>query len=48
VHNSVGGIMAPKGVIEGWRELHNEVLHNLYSSLNTLMTKSKSVRSLGM
>jgi len=40
--------MAPKGVIEGWRELHDEVLHNLYSSLNTTVTKSRSVRSWGM
>jgi hypothetical protein len=23
-------------VIEGWRKLHNEELHNLYSSLSTI------------
>jgi hypothetical protein len=29
-------------------KLHNEALHNLYSSLNTIVTRSRSVRSWGM
>jgi hypothetical protein len=32
-------------VVEGWRRLHNEELHDLYSSLSIIrMIKSKSMR----
>jgi hypothetical protein len=40
-------IFGPKRdeVTEGWRKLHNEELHGLYSSLNTfMMIKSRRVR----
>jgi hypothetical protein len=39
-----GGIFGPKreDVIGGWRRLHNEELHNLYTSLNFIwMRKSR-------
>jgi hypothetical protein len=28
----------------GWRKLHNEELHNLYSSPSKIMTKSRGMR----
>jgi hypothetical protein len=32
-------------VMEGWRKLHNEELHNLYSSLNIIrVIKSRRMR----
>jgi hypothetical protein len=35
-------------VTGGWRELHNEELHNLYSSPSIItMTKSRSMRWVG-
>jgi hypothetical protein len=40
-------IFGPKRdeVTGGWRKLHNEELHNLYSSLNiTRITKSRRIR----
>jgi hypothetical protein len=36
------------GVIGGWRKLHNEELHNLYSSPNIIrMMKSRRMRWAG-
>jgi hypothetical protein len=36
-------------VTEDWRKLHNEELHNLYSSPNTIrMFKSRRMRWTGM
>jgi hypothetical protein len=43
-------IFGPKGneVTRGWRKLHNEKLHNLYSSPSTIrMIKSRRVRWVG-
>jgi hypothetical protein len=43
-------ISGPKGneVIGGWRKLHNEKLHNLYSSSNIIrVIKSRRVRWAG-
>jgi hypothetical protein len=43
-------IFVPKRdeVTGGWRKLHNEELHNLYSSLSTIrMTKSRRIRWVG-
>jgi hypothetical protein len=40
-------IFGPKrdGVMGGWRKLHNEELHNLYSSPSIIrMTKSRRMR----
>jgi hypothetical protein len=35
-------------VAGGWRKLHNEGLHNLYSSLNIIrVIKSKKMRGVG-
>jgi hypothetical protein len=35
-------------VIKGWRKLHNEELHNLYSSPSTIrMIKSRRMRLIG-
>jgi hypothetical protein len=35
-------------VTKDWRKLHNEELHNLYSSLNIIrMTKSRRIRCTG-
>jgi hypothetical protein len=34
-------------IIEGWRKLHNEELHNLYSSPNIRMIKSRMIRWAG-
>jgi hypothetical protein len=36
----------PKGeeVTRGWRKLHNEELHNLYTTQNTVVMKSRTVR----
>jgi hypothetical protein len=33
-------------VIGGWRKLHNEELHNLYSSPNITMIKSRMIGEL--
>jgi hypothetical protein len=44
------GIFGPKRdeVTEGWRKLHNEELHNLYSSPSIIrMIKSKRMRWTG-
>jgi hypothetical protein len=44
-------IFGPKGdeMIAGWRKLHNEELHNLYSSPRTTeMINSKRMRQTGM
>jgi hypothetical protein len=41
------GIFGPKGdeIIGSWRKLHNEELHNLFSSPNIIkMIKSKKMR----
>jgi hypothetical protein len=41
------GIYGPKmeGVTEGWRKLHNEELHNLYSSPSVIrIIKSRRMR----
>jgi hypothetical protein len=36
------------GVAIGWRKLHNEMLHNLYSSTNIIrMSKSRRMRWAG-
>jgi hypothetical protein len=41
-------IFVRKEVTEGWRELHNEELHNLYSSPNIIrVTKSRMIRWAG-
>jgi hypothetical protein len=42
-------IFGPKGeeVAEGWRRLHNEQLHNLYSSSNIGVIKSRRMRLVG-
>jgi hypothetical protein len=43
-------IFGPKrdGVTEGWRKLHNEELHNLYSSLSIIrIIKSRKMRWAG-
>jgi hypothetical protein len=42
----LGKISGPKrDEVIGWRELHNEEFHNLYSSLNIIvMMKSKMMR----
>jgi hypothetical protein len=45
------GIFAPKRdeVIGGWRKLHNEELHNLYSLPNTIrIMKSRRIRLAGL
>jgi hypothetical protein len=35
-------------VTGGWRKLHREVLHNLYTALNTIRTmKSRKIRCTG-
>jgi hypothetical protein len=44
------GIFGPKRdeVTGGWRQLHNEELHNLYSSASIIrMTKSRRMRCAG-
>jgi hypothetical protein len=44
-------IFGPKRheVTGGWRKLHNEELHNLYSLLNIIrMIKSRRMRSAGL
>jgi hypothetical protein len=46
----VGRIFGPKrdGATEGWRKLHNEDLHNLYSSPSIIrITKSRRIRCVG-
>jgi hypothetical protein len=46
----VESLFGPKGdeVIEDWRKLHNEELHNLYSSPSIIrMIKSKRMRWAG-
>jgi hypothetical protein len=43
-------IFGPKrdGVMEGWRKLHNEELHNLYSSPSIIrIIKSRRMRWVG-
>jgi hypothetical protein len=42
-------IFGPKRdeVAGGWRQLHNTELHNLYSSPNITMTKSRRIRRAG-
>jgi hypothetical protein len=43
-------IFGPKKeeVVGGWRRLHDEVLHNLYTSPNIIrMVKSRRVRGMG-
>jgi hypothetical protein len=42
-------IFGPKtGVTRGWRKLHNEELHNLYSSQNTIrVIKSRRIGWVG-
>jgi hypothetical protein len=43
----LGRIFGPKGDerMEGWRKLHNEELHNLYSSLSIIrMMTSRRMR----
>jgi hypothetical protein len=30
-------------IIWGWRKFHNEKLHNLYSSMNVIMIKSRRI-----
>jgi hypothetical protein len=46
----VGKIFGPKRKITGgWRKLHNEELHNLYSSPNIItMIKSRTMKEWGM
>jgi hypothetical protein len=49
--NRVLGIFGPKrdGVTGGWRKLHNEELHNLYSSPSIVrIIKSRKMRWRGM
>jgi hypothetical protein len=43
--NMLRRILGPKGeeVVEGWRELHTEELHNMYTSPN-IVTEIKSRR----
>jgi hypothetical protein len=49
-YNTVQRTSGPKRdeVIEGWRKLHNEEVHNLYSSSSTIrMIKSRKIGWVG-